>query len=175
MRRGWYLTVCAGILGVCACASKSLPVPVLGSVEELAAVCGEWEGGYRDASSSRGGSIRFSLEAGSDTAFGHVLMIPTSRDRPFTPQADRYRDDQRRESPRRLMISFFRIAQGSVQGRLEPYFDPECDCTVDTVFAGDLSDGVLEGTYESYFGGRSTPRTGQWRVVRTCAPGEASG
>ena len=102
-------------------------------------------------------------------------MIPTGRDRPFTPQADRYRDDQRRESPRRLMISFFRIAQGSVQGRLEPYFDPECDCTVDTVFAGDLSDGVLEGTYESYFGGRSTPRTGQWRVVRTCAPGEASG
>lgn len=53
------------------------------------------------------------------------LMIPTGRDRSFTPRVDRYRDDQRRESPRRLMFSFVRIAQGSVQGRLEPYFDPE--------------------------------------------------
>ena len=59
------------------------------------------------------------------------------------------------------MISFVRIAQGSVCGRLEPYFDPECDCTVETVFVGELSAGMLEGTYESYLGRRSTPCTGQ--------------
>ena len=175
MRRRWYLMVCAGVLGVSACASRSLPVPVLGSVEELAAVCGEWEGEYRDASSTRAGSIGFSLEAGSDTALADVLMMSTGRDRPFMPQVDRYRDDQRRESPRRLTISFVRIDQSRVQGRLEPYYDPECDCTVETVFVGKLSDKVLEGTYKSYLGERGTQRTGQWRAVQTCAPGEASG
>ncbi len=174
MRRRWYLMVSASVLGMSACGSKNLSVPVLGSVEQLAVVCGDWEGEYRDASSNRAGSIRFSLEAGSDTAFGDVLMMADGRDRPFTPPADRYRDDQRRVSPRRLMISFVRIAQSRIQGRLEPYYDPECDCTVETIFVGKLSDDVLEGTYESYLGGRSTPRTGRWRAVRTCGPGEAS-
>ncbi|NNG16518.1 MAG: hypothetical protein HKM89_08560 [Gemmatimonadales bacterium] len=174
MQRRRFVTVCAGVLAVSACASKNLPVPVLGSVEELAAVCGVWVGEYRDASSTRAGSIRFSLEAGSDTAFGDVVMIASGRDRSFTPQADRYREEQRRESPRRLMISFVRIAQSRIQGRLEPYVDPECDCTVETVFVGKLSDDMLEGTYESYLGGRNTPRTGQWRAVRTCGPAEAS-
>ena len=174
MQRRWLLIVCAGALAVSACASKSSPVPVLGSVEELAAVCGVWVGEYQDASSTRAGSIRFSLEAGSDTASGDVLMIAPGRDRSFTPQADRYRDAPRRESPRRLMISFVRITQGRIQGRLEPYYDPECDCTVETVFIGKLSDDLLEGTYQSYLGGRSSPRTGQWRAARTCEPGEAS-
>ncbi len=39
-----------------------------------------------------------------------------------------------------------------------PYCDPECDCTVETVFFGEISDGVLEGTYESYLGGRAVLR-----------------
>jgi hypothetical protein len=85
--------VSASVLGMSACGSKNLSVPVLGSVEQLAVVCGDWEGEYRDASSNRAGSIRFSLEAGSDTAFGDVLMMADGRDRPFTPPADRYRDD----------------------------------------------------------------------------------
>ncbi len=93
MRRRWYLMVSASVLGMSACGSKNLSVPVLGSVEQLAVVCGDWEGEYRDASSNRAGSIRFSLEAGSDTAFGDVLMMADGRDRPFTPPADRYRDD----------------------------------------------------------------------------------
>jgi hypothetical protein len=174
MQRRRYLTVCVGALIASGCAAKNLPVPVLGSVEELSAVCGVWTGEYRDASSTRAGSIRFSLEAGTDTAFGDVVMIASGRDRPFTPKADRYREGQQLESPHRLMISFIRVAEGRVQGRLEPYFDPECDCTVETVFVGELSDGRLEGTYESFLGGRTTPRTGVWRAVRTCGPSEAS-
>lgn len=175
MQRGWALMICAAAAAMPGCAPRSLPVPVLGSVEELAAVCGEWHGEYRDDASSRAGSIRFSLEAGTDTAFGDVVMHPAGRDQPFTPEADRYRDAERRESSRRLIISFVQIAEGRVQGELEPYFDPECDCTVVTVFVGALSGDMLEGTYESSIGGRGIRRTGTWRAVRTCGPGEATG
>jgi len=56
-----------------ACTYHGTPVPVVGDTRSLS---GEWEGTYSSEQTGRSGSIMFHLKAGTDSAWGDVLMIP---------------------------------------------------------------------------------------------------
>jgi hypothetical protein len=75
--------------------------------------------------------------------------------------------DPSRVPPSRLLaITFVRVEDGFVQGRLEPYRDPECGCRLDTTFVGTRSGDVIEGTFTSLHMDTGVVRRGVWRVVR---------
>src|SRR2546426_8162305 len=59
------------------------PVPLAGTAKDVAALAGQWEGSYASAATGRSGSISFTLSAGSDSAFGDVIMIPRGWGRPL--------------------------------------------------------------------------------------------
>ena len=61
-----------------ACATTSTPIPVVGDEPDLTVLDGRWEGSYESSESGRSGSITFELAAGSDTAHGNVIMVPSS-------------------------------------------------------------------------------------------------
>jgi hypothetical protein len=147
--------------------APSQPVPVSGSVEAIAALAGEWDGSYESADGDRSGSIDFHLQAGSDTAFGDVIMIPRGWDRPLTAE-DRPGAQVREPVPARLLsIRFVHIGEGRVSGELDRYRDPRCGCLMRTVFEGKLVKQTLEGTYLSYHQDGEPPMRGRWRAVRT--------
>src|SRR2546428_8302678 len=69
---------------VTACAAAHQPaVPLAGTARDVAALAGQWEGSYASAATGRSGSISFTLSAGSDSAFGDVIMIPRGWGRPL--------------------------------------------------------------------------------------------
>ncbi len=157
-----------GVLG--GCASRLPPVPVAGLPADLQTLRGEWVGEYQDYETGRAGSIRFSLEAGSDTAHGDVVLA--------LPESDLRAGARAREEEanvvesggvqlaERLRISFVAMAGGRIRGRLDPYPDPECGCMVETVFVGTVAADTLRGTYRSFVESRPGPREGTWHVVR---------
>lgn len=151
-----------------ACRSApSQPVPVSGSAEAIAALAGEWDGSYESVDGVRSGSIDFHLRAGSDTAFGDVIMIPRGWDRPLTVE-DQPGAQAREPVPARLLsIRFVHIGDGRVSGELDRYRDPACGCLIRTVFEGKLVKQALEGTYLSYHQAGELPMRGRWRAVRT--------
>jgi hypothetical protein len=59
-----------------------------------------------------------------------------------------------------------RVAGGIVNGVLDTYRDPECNCPVETSFTGSLSGDTIEGTFTTRRQEASTPQTGTWRVKR---------
>ena len=71
-RRG--ATLAALLLGT-GCSYQGTPVPVAGDTNLLA---GEWDGTYSSQETGRAGSIIFHLKAGTDSAYGDVLMIYTT-------------------------------------------------------------------------------------------------
>src|SRR5881396_280037 len=72
-------------LSVVACGGSHPPVPLVGTAAEVSSLIGEWSGDYSSAESGRAGSIKFTLRAAGDSAFGDVVMIPTAWGRPLMP------------------------------------------------------------------------------------------
>jgi len=68
-----------------------------------------------------------------------------------------------------LKIHFLRKEGGSVNGALDPYHDPECDCTVTTNFQGTFTNpSTIEGDYTTVRGKPGTDIIrGKWKVTRT--------
>lgn len=158
--------IVTGLALLSACQGPQPPVPVIGDIETLA---GRWEGEYGSRESGRTGSILFTLEAGADTAHGDVLMVPREWDlppqpRPGDPDAMDFRRDR---PPQALPIAFVRAVDGIVEGRLEPYRDPECNCLLTTIFSGKLvNPTTFEGTFISIHGSGDRTVRGWWRVTR---------
>ena len=162
MRARWILVVAAAAaLG--ACSTRQTPVPMSGSAADLAQLAGEWSGEYSSTETGRSGSIVFKLNAGTDSAYGDVVMSPAGM-RVQTQSPDPGPPPQ--ASAQAIAISFARIAGGRVSGRLAPYTDPDCQCPVMTVFEGRLNGDVLAGTYTSRRQGATTEQRGEWRVTR---------
>lgn len=65
-----------------------------------------------------------------------------------------------------LAITFVQVAAGTVRGRLDPYRDPVCGCTLATSFVGTIRNGVIEGTYTSNHVQTGRIAGGTWRAVR---------
>ena len=70
------ITIAALVSLTAACAANPSPVHVAGATSEIDRLAGEWTGEYTSVETGRSGSITFTLRAGSDTAFGDVVMIP---------------------------------------------------------------------------------------------------
>ncbi|MGQ0703549.1 MAG: hypothetical protein ACT4PM_10500 [Gemmatimonadales bacterium] len=144
-----------------ACRYQGTPVPIEGDVQLLA---GEWEGTYASEETGRSGIITFSLKAGTDSAFGDVLMVPREVEHLAPPaEPGAYAP---RATPRLLRISFVWCVAGEVTGRLDPYEDPETGARVSTTFEGRLQHNTLKGTSVSYYPATGRKVTGRWSVTR---------
>jgi hypothetical protein len=115
--------------------------------------------------SGRTGSITFTLKAGTDSAFGDVLMMPAGGLNPLRPADNPIDHRAHTSSPQALRVSFVSVANGRVSGALEPYIAPDCECTVRTTFEGAIGADAIEGTFVTR-PPVGPEQTGRWRVVR---------
>jgi hypothetical protein len=138
-------------------------VPVSGRTEILA---GEWAGGFESPGTGRSGSILFKLKAGTDSAWGDVVMVYGKA--PFTMEPPEPRPGvPALPQSRPIGIAFVTCGEsGEVTGRLEPYQDPETGERIETTFTGKLrSTDEFQGTFLTYYpSGRRI--TGEWSVRR---------
>ena len=153
------------ILGATACRYRPEPIPIQGQRAEIARLAGTWVGEYSGATSGRSGSITFTLKAGTDSAFGDVLMIPAGGQNPIVAADNPAEHRLHARSPQVLQVSFVLIAEGHVSGTLEPYRAPDCDCLVRTTFTGSISGDVVEGSFVTRAPG-GYEQGGRWKVMR---------
>ncbi|HLG05900.1 MAG TPA: hypothetical protein VI383_07110 [Gemmatimonadales bacterium] len=159
------LTVLAA--GQAGCIYRGTPVPVAGDTRLLA---GEWEGTYESEATGRSGIITFSLKAGTDSAFGDVLMVPRRAEYPQAPGAEPG-GNLPRAMTRLLRISFVWCAAGAVTGRLDPYEDPDTGERIQTVFEGLLDRSTFAGTFVSVYATSGRRVAGTWTVTRKSGGG----
>ena len=151
------LATLGGVLALLgACASHPTPVHVVGSPSELTILAGTWEGEYGSAETGRSGSISFTLKAGTDTAFGDVVMVP--RALAPSPNDARSAVPSFPTTPQVLPIAFVRIASHEVSGTLDPYKSPDCGCTLSTLFRGTIKGDRLEGTFTTTHSDHTAPQ-----------------
>jgi hypothetical protein len=147
------------------CALNPAPVPVVGDSWGISDLAGEWTGEYRGGYSNRSGTIVFKLAAGRDTAYGDVVMAPRLS---FGAHSDDPTYSSRSlERPQTLFIRFVRVEDNRINGVMEPYMLPDCECLVYTAFTGLRRGNRIEGTFvtqdrEGYI----SPERGTWWVVR---------
>lgn len=149
------------------CSANPDPVLVIGGSADVSQLAGQWFGEYSSTESGRAGSIVFALRAGTDSAFGDVLMAaPGVQLNPTTVDVEQTRTEMRPDSPVRVIkVRFVDVEAGAVSGRLEPYTDPNCNCMVNTVFTGRLTADTLAGTYATHLP-EGVVQNGRWRVER---------
>jgi hypothetical protein len=148
-----------------ACSSAPGPVPVAAEEDDLAMLAGEWQGTYDSPAVGRHGTITFSLEAGADTAYGDVTMIPRGWNRPLQPAQDPAAAARDAPIPTVLQIRFVRVEDGAVTGTMQPYRDPDCGCSVYTTFTGHVKGDLIDGELLSR-PGHGGSYMGTWQVVR---------
>lgn len=161
--------ICTSVLVAAACSANPSPVPVIGAEADVSALAGEWVGEYRSPEAGRSGSISFKLEAGRDTAFGDVLMIPAGQE---TGAAGRARTtDALRSAPRALMIRFVRVSGNSISGSIDPYQSPDCGCILFTTFHGTIEGNRISGELLIRHSAQDAPpQRGTWWAERPKTP-----
>jgi hypothetical protein len=149
------------------CSSTPAAVDVEGSPADLSSLAGDWEGEYSSQATGRLGSIVFKLVPGEGQARGDVLMIPRGSNDPYRPRTGGEGPAPAGAS-QLLTIRFVRAEDGKVSGVLDPYWDPDCDCEVNTTFVGTVRGDTIEGTFTSE---RAPGRVfGNWKVSRKKSP-----
>lgn len=156
----------AALLIVWNCGCGRVPPIVLdGPPADVERLVGVWEGRYTGARHQRSGTITFTLIAGEDHAHGDVLMIPEGSERAYSRYPERGREPLEQIS-QLLTIRFVRTSGAAVSGMLEPYWDPDADCTAYTAFRGYVGKDVMQGTFTSRCANGLDPAMGRWKVVR---------
>lgn len=155
-----FIAVAALLTG--ACHFTPTPVPLSGERSSIRALRGDWTGTYRGTETGRTGIISFTIRTDADSAFGEVYME--------SPQGVQAADDPRVHqrhvtNPRYLAIRFVDVVGGEVEGALEPYVAPDCDCTVTTRFTGRVIADTIRGTYVTR-GPMIVPQMGAWAITR---------
>jgi hypothetical protein len=154
-------------LSASACETERAAIPIAADPEQRSALVGEWHGRYESPSTKRSGSIVFFLVEGEDHAHGDVLMIPAGSSEPYRPSARSAEAVTLRRGPQLLTIRFIRATKGHISGSLDPYWDPDCDCEVQTSFVGEVRDDRIVGTFTAVSGRLGVGRsTGWWEVHR---------
>lgn len=144
------LVVIASLSLLGACATTSSAVPVAGSDIDVALLAGHWEGTYEGLDSGRKGTLTFDLAAGYRLAEGKVVMNALGDPAAAKP----------------LTIKFVDVGSGQLSGKMEPYSDPRCNCTVDTEFVGAARGKTIEGTFTTRPGGSDKIEKGRWSATR---------
>ena len=157
------LIVAGAMLG---CASRPQAVPVIAAPLDLSLLAGAWEGQYLSLEAGRSGSITFSLEAGTDTAFGQVLMVPRTMPPLRNPSGVHYGDAYRMPPMQPLTIGFVRAVGGAITGTIAPYYDAECGCTRSAVFRGRVENDLIKGEFISRPEETGDAFSGEWEVRR---------
>ena len=152
----------AMVLLAAACTWRGIPVPVAGDLSRLA---GEWDGSYSSVETGRSGSIIFQLIAGTDSAYGDVLMSPMPP-RGTGPSVMQPRTAPVPLAPRALRISFVRSEGERVTGRLDVYPDPETEEPLLTKFEGRLHGDEIRGSYSTLATRSGKVLTGEWSAKR---------
>lgn len=150
------------VLLTAACFWRGTPVPVSGDFSNFA---GEWDGSYASAETGRSGSIIFQLSAGTDSAYGDLLMTPR-QNHVMAPMADPHHAPPSELAPHPLRISFVRSEGDRVMGTLEVYPDPETTEPLLTKFEGRLRGNEIKGAYSTYATRSGRTTTGEWSVKR---------
>lgn len=157
------ITALALLMG---CSSKMPTVTVEGDPGWIVAMAGRWEGTYESEQTGREGTLQFELSGVGDTARGEILMMPAWTDEPYQGSS---RGEPRERHPLRtptvLPIRFVKIDEGQVLGRLDPYFDPDCNCQVTTSFIGSIDEEQVRGIF-AIRGMKSWLAFGEWRAHR---------
>jgi len=153
----------AALVALAGCSSMPAPVPLVGNSSDVAQLEGEWAGEYFSTETLRSGSISFTLAAGADTAFGDVLMLPRQLHEAHTTDAVQTHEHVR---PTVLPIRVIMTSGDRLNGVLDPYDDPECRCTLMTVFEGRIQAGTIEGSYVSTNTMTGEVTRGEWKVTR---------
>ena len=154
-----------------ACGVSHPPVPLVGTAAEVSSLIGEWSGDYSSAESGRAGSIKFTLRAAGDSAFGDVVMVPSATGIPLTPwrspDAPTAQPTGASQAPQStvLKIRFVRVEQAHVSGTLDPYADPQTGSRLLTTFTGELRGNSIIGSYTTRLASGET-QTGRWSVER---------
>src|SRR5690349_21850451 len=137
----------AAALLVGACHYRPTPVPLAGDRSTIALLAGDWTGTYRGMQTDRTGSITFTIRANADSAFGDVLMETPPGAPRITPADPPAVHNLHARGPQLLAIKFVAIYGGEIEGALEPYTAPDCDCIVTTRFTGRVAGDTISGTF----------------------------
>lgn len=143
------------------------PVHLEGDPASLARLAGSWSGQYWGGAGGRGGSLSFTLRSGSDSLYGDVAMVDP-RGQTIRAADPASVHAMHASSPQQLRIDFVAIRADSVRGVLEPYVAPDCECTVNTTFFGQVRGNEIKGTFQTRNGGR-VQAEGSWEMKRTGA------
>jgi hypothetical protein len=68
-------------------------------------------------------------------------------------------------SAQQLRIDFVAAQGDSIRGTLEPYIAPDCECTVNTTFFGQVRSDKIAGTFQTRSAGRVRAE-GSWEMRR---------
>ena len=158
-------TVIAAAVLVGGCHYRPTPVPLAGDRASISALAGTWTGTYRGTESGRTGNITFTIQVTGDSAFGDVLMESPPGVPVVQPADDPRTHRGHARGPRMLAVRFIDIIGGEVEGQLEPYIAPDCDCTVNTTFRGYVRGDTVRGTFLTR-GQLIAAQTGVWAVAR---------
>jgi hypothetical protein len=162
MRRAILVSL-AAMLAV-GCTSQSMPVRLQGDPLAIASLAGRWTGEYWGGAAGRGGSLAFTLRAGSDSLFGDVTMVdPKGEQLRAADQMEVHR--MHVQSAQGLRIDFAAVQADSVRGTLEPYIGPDCGCIVSSTFFGQVKGDRISGRFETRNAGRILAE-GTWEMKR---------
>jgi hypothetical protein len=158
----------AALIALAACRYHPTPVVLQGEQEDIHALAGNWSGEYASDQTGRSGSIVFKVDTmtQADSAFGDVVMTPTAGNAIMAADAASGEHRIHSASATLLTIRFVNAAGGEVQGMLEPYLAPDCQCVVRTQFRGVVSRDKVSGIYTT-FGPNGLRQEGRWSVTRT--------
>jgi hypothetical protein len=156
---GFAVAVAAGCRAV-----PEMPVQLQGDPTSIAWLTGSWTGDYWGGLGGRGGPLSFTLRSGSDSLYGDVTMIDP-RGQQLRPADPTGVHALHVRSPQRLRIDVVRVEAGSIRGVLEPYVDPDCDCTVTTTFTGRVEGDRITGDFSTRAAGRVRAE-GSWEMKR---------
>jgi hypothetical protein len=155
----------ASVILAAACTYAGTPVPLRGRAGDIAALAGRWDGEFWSDESRRNGALLFTIRAGTDTAFGDVVLTPTSFEPVIAADAKDPVHLQHSRAPEVLRIHFVTVRDRMIQGEIEPYVAPDCKCVVVTEFLGTVDGNVIEGAYTTR--GSGVRQEGRWSMRRT--------
>jgi hypothetical protein len=155
------------LLAACLAGPQAAPVPLEGTATDLSMLAGTWTGSYRSETTGRHGTVIFRLRAGEDTARGEVEMT-------FSPALALYGEARKSEDElpppefcRTIEIAIVRVRGNEVRGTLAPYWDPDCECGIQTVFEGELQGERIAGQFTSRRAtGAKDSISGEWFADR---------